>query len=187
MPLHVLTAFPLWTGLGPECTSCFFWLKSCLIFSIFSLWSIYINQFSFFTAQDVRVAWVSCWGSFFTSQVFPIFRQLEWFYKPSKSLSFFISEILPQSSNRDFILSETEAKLSFCSIHFSHGYTNITFVIFVMTCCWVFMWSCSTSLTFRVSDLSWVPPFQSTTHSLYFFLPIFCALVCKAPSQILCF
>lgn len=112
-------------------------------------------------------AWVSCWRSFFTSQSFQSSDNFNDFTNPLKIVTIRTSATVFKLG---FLLSETLAKLSFCSIHFSHSYTNIPFVIFVMACCWVFTWSCSTGLTFRVSDLSWVPAFQSTTYSLYFFL-----------------
>lgn len=42
-----------------------------------------------------------------------------------------------------------------------------------MTCCWDLLLNCSASVTFRVTDLSWVTVFQITAPTLCFPLPVF--------------
>lgn len=129
------------------------------------------------------VAWVSCWGSFFTSQSFQFSDNLNDFINPLKIVNIRTSATV---FKLDFLLSETVAKLSFCFIHFSHDYTNITFVIFVMACCWGLMWS-STSLTFRVSDLSWVLPFRAQPIPFTSSFPFFAIWSAKHPHRFYAF
>lgn len=97
VPLHVQTAFPLWTDLYPECSSCFAWLKGCLIFSIFSLWRHLYESVVFLLCTTLVICLSLLLRQLLHFSVFPILRQLEWFYKPSKIFS--ISELQPLSSN----------------------------------------------------------------------------------------
>lgn len=171
MLLHLQTLFPIWTGLDPECShwSCFVWLKSCLIFRIFSLarhlyksviFLCYTKQVSSLSALVRHLLYFSV--LFFSCQAaWVIFHSL------LKNINIRTSATVFEL---DFPLSETVAKSPFYSIHFFHGYTNNTFVIFVTACCWELTLN---SLTFRVTDLSWVSAFQCTTTSLYFPFPIF--------------
>lgn len=101
--------------------------------------------------------------------VFPIFRQLEWFYKPSKNC---------QYQNFSHCLQTGLSFVRNCGKIIILLYSLLSWLYKYYFCHICHGLLLGTHVEFNQSDFQsqWPflsPSFQSTTHSLYFFLPIF--------------